>query len=409
MYRVDVISLADARARVLDLCPPVPATRVALADALGCVTSEEVTSSQAVPPFANTAMDGYAVRSADTAEAPVRLAVVGSLSAGSAPPDQPLGPGEALRIMTGAPMPAGADAVVPVERTEAEDQGAAVMIEAPAKPGDHVRLAGEDLSVGQPVFPARTPLGPGHLGVLASLGLAEVPAFPRVRVGVLSTGDELVEGPGRLRPGQIRDSNRPTLLALVTASGFEPVDLGIARDTEAAITEAIEAGVAGCDAVVTSGGVSMGDLDWVKTVLNRLSGDSMGWMQVAIRPAKPLAFGVVEGVPVFGLPGNPVSSMVSFELFTRPALRQMTGHLDLDRRHVHAIADDGLPRLRDGKLHLVRVTAEPGADGPFHVRPSGRQGSHQLLAMAQANALALVPDGDGIPPGGQVRTMLLET
>ncbi len=408
MYRDEVIPLAEARTRVLDLCPPQEISEVPLAEALGCVTGEAIVASQAVPAFANTAMDGYAVRSADTTAAPVRLTVVGTLSAGSTPPDQPLASGEALRIMTGAPMPAGADAVVMVERTQVDEGGTTVTIQVPAQPGDHVRLAGEDVRVGQEVFAAHTRLAPGHLGVLASLGLAEVAAFPRVRVGVLSTGDELVEGSGQLRPGQIYDSNRPTLLALLVASGFEAVDLGIARDAEETITDAIEAGIAGCDALVTSGGVSMGDFDWVKTVLNRLSGDEMGWMQVAIRPAKPLAFGVVEGVPVFGLPGNPVSSMVSFELFTRPALRQMTGHLDLDRLHVSAVADEGLRRQPDGKLHLVRVTAEPGADGRFHVRSSGAQGSHQLLAMARANALALLPDGDGVQAGGQVWTMLLD-
>ncbi len=408
MYRGEVISLAEARARVLEQCPALSIDHVPLAEALGCVTAEVIVAREAVPAFANTAMDGYAVRSVDITGAPVRLAVVGTLSAGSAPPDHPLVAGETLRIMTGAPMPSGADAVIMVEQTQAGDGGTTVTIQVPAKPGDHVRRAGEDVSIGQEVFPPHTRLGPGHLGVLASLGITEVAAFPRVRVGVLSTGDELVEGPGLLRPGQIRDSNRRTLLALAAASGFEPVDLGIARDTEGGITEAIEAGTAGCDALVTSGGVSMGDFDWVKTVLNRLSGDSMGWMQVAIRPAKPLAFGVVDGVPVFGLPGNPVSSMVSFELFTRPALRQMTGHLDLDRLHVSAVADEGLPRRSDGKLHLVRVIAEPGADGPFHVRSSGGQGSHQLLAMARSNALALLPDGDGVEPGGQVRTMLLD-
>ncbi|HEX2273261.1 MAG TPA: gephyrin-like molybdotransferase Glp, partial [Acidimicrobiales bacterium] len=350
--------------------------------------------------------DGYAVRAADTAGAPVRLDVVATLAAGTAPA-QPVGPGQAVRIMTGAPMPPGADAVVMVERTRPEDGGRAVMVEAPAAPGDHVRAAGEDLSAGQVVFPPATLLGPGHIGVLASLGCEAVTVVPRPRVGVLSTGDELVSGPRPLRPGQIRDANRPMLLALVGQSGFEAVDLGVVGDDEAALTAAVEAGVAACDALVTSGGVSVGDFDYVKAVLDRLG--RMHWWQVAIKPAKPLAFGVVAGVPVFGLPGNPVSSMVSFELFARPALRQMAGRPDVDRPRVRAVADEPLRRRADGKLHLVRVVASTDEDGRWHVRSSGGQASHLLRAMALANALALLPDGEGVGAGETVETMLLNS
>jgi molybdenum cofactor synthesis domain-containing protein len=282
-----------------------------------------------------------------------------------------------------------------------------VIVEQPARPGDHLRLPGEDVAAGQEVFPPRTTLGAGHLGVLASLGHTSVAAFPRARVGVLSTGDELVEGGAPLQPGQIRDSNRHTLLALLDASGCEPIDLGIARDSEAAITSAVEGALPTCDAVLASGGVSMGDFDYVKVVLDRLSAGSMRWMQVAIRPAKPFAFGVLEGRPVFGLPGNPVSSMVSFELFARPGLRAMMGHDQLDRVHVEAVADEDLRRHPDGKLHLARVIATPGVDGRFHVRSSGGQASHQLSAMALANALALLPDGEGVGAGESVTTMLL--
>ena len=402
-----LVPLEEARARVLEGCRRLAPTTVALGEALGLVTAEPVVADQAVPPFANTAMDGFAVRAADTASPPARLQVVASVAAGSAA-EVRVEAGQAVRIMTGAPMPAGADAVVMVERTDVDDGGATVVVHAAARPGDHVRAAGDDLSPGQEVFPALTELQPGHLGVLASLGLEAVAAFPRARVGVLSTGDELVEGAGPLRLGQIRDSNRPTLLGLVRRSGFEAVDLGIARDDEQAITAAVERAVAGCDALITSGGVSVGDFDYVRLVLDKLSGGAMAWMQVAIKPAKPLAFGVVEGVPVFGLPGNPVSSMVSFELFARPALRRMTGHTVLDRRRVQAVADAGLPRRPDGKLHLVRVRAEPGDDGRFHVHPSGGQGSHMLRSMALANALALNPDGPGIDAGQSVPTMLLD-
>ncbi|MDP9387690.1 MAG: molybdopterin molybdotransferase MoeA, partial [Actinomycetota bacterium] len=310
-------------------------------------------------------------------------------------------------IMTGAPMPAGADAVVMVELTRAEDGGSVVVVERAARPGDHVREAGEDLAAGQEVFPAGAVLHPGHLGVLASTGRGQVDVVRRARVGVLSTGDELVDAGAPLLAGQIRDSNRPTLLALVHEAGCEAVDLGTCGDREEAIRAAVEAGVETCDALVTTGGVSVGDYDYVKVVLDELSGGSMQWMQVAVKPAKPLAFGVVGGTPVFGLPGNPVSSMVSFELFARPALLAMMGHGVVDRRHVQAVADEGLPRRADGKLHAVRVRAEYGADGRFHVRSAGGQGSHQLRAMALANALALVPDGEGTQPGGNVDVMLL--
>jgi molybdenum cofactor synthesis domain-containing protein len=399
-----VIPLATARQVVLDACAPLPARQIPLDEALGCVTAEAIVAREAVPVFANTAMDGYAVRAADTEGAPVRLSVVGTLAAGTAP-STALGAGQAVRIMTGAPIPPGCDAVVMVERTHTD--GAEVIVEQPAHPGDHLRLPGEDVAAGQEVFPPRTTLGPGHLGVLASLGHPSVAAFPRARVGVLSTGDELVDGGAPLQPGQIRDSNRHTLLALLDTSGCVPIDLGIARDSEAAITSVVEGALPTCDAVLASGGVSVGDFDYVKVVLDRLSAGSMRWMQVAIRPAKPFAFGVIEGRPVFGLPGNPVSSMVSFEVLARPGLRAMMGHDQLDRVHVEAVADEDLRRHPDGKLHLARVIASPGGDGRFHVRSSGGQASHQLSAMALANALALLPDGEGVGAGESVTTMLL--
>ena len=400
------MDVGAARTRVLSACRRLPAQRVALADALGMVTAEAVAATEPVPPFANTAMDGYALRAADTAGPPVRLRVVGSIAAGAAP-EVEVGPGEAVRIMTGAPMPAGADAVVMVERTEQADGGATVVVHQHAEAGDHVRSAGEDLLAGQDVFPAGTVLRPGHLGVLASVGLTDVAVFRRATVGVLSTGDELVEGGGPLRPGQIRDSNRPTLLALVRQAGCAAVDLGRCGDAEADLRQAVGGGVALCDAVVTSGGVSVGDFDYVKVVLDELSGGTMEWMQVAVKPAKPFAFGVVGGRPVFGLPGNPVSSMVSFELFARPALLTMMGHTGPDRPRVRAVADDALRRRPDGKLHLVRVTASWAGDGRCHVTPAGGQGSHMLHAMALSNALALLPDGPGIDRGDEVDVMLL--
>jgi molybdopterin molybdotransferase len=401
-----MIPLADAQARVLDAVGPLAPRVVALRDALGLVTAEEIVAPEPVPPFANTAMDGYAVRAADTegaaATAPVELRVVDDLPAGRSPEGISVGAGEAVRIMTGAPVPEGADAIVMVEQTErAGDDGVRILREAAV--GDHVRPSGGDLVAGQAVFPAGTMLTPAHLGVLASLDRHDVSVFARARVAVLSTGDELVES-GPLAPGQIRDSNRPMLLALVAAAGAEPVDLGIARDDEARIVGLLEQGLATCDAVVTSGGVSVGDYDYVKAALDRLG--ALQWWQVAIKPAKPLAFGVVDGTPVFGLPGNPVSSNVSWELFARPAVLTRMGHAERFRPQVTAVADEDLRRKPDGKLHLDRVRVRY-ADGRYRVARTGAQHSNVLSAMAAANGLALVPDGDGVAAGDELAVMLL--
>lgn len=407
-----LLDLSDAQAHVIDRVSARPGQRIASDVALGLVLAETVVSTEAVPPFANSAMDGYAVIAADTAtatdDAPVRLPVVEEVAAGH-PAQRALGAGEAMRIFTGAPMPDGADAIVMVERTERLDDGAEVAIRVPASVGDHVRGAGDDIHVGDVLFAPGDQLTPGHLGVLATIGVREVVAHPRPRVGVLSTGDELVAGGGPLRPGQIRESNGQTLLSLLAEDGFDPIDLGLVADDERAIAAAIEGAAATCDAVLTSGGVSMGDIDLVKVVLDRIG--EMRWMQIAIRPAKPFAFGLVgEGMPVFGLPGNPVSSMVSYELLARPALRRMAGHPDgrWHRPPVAAVADEALTRQPDGKLHLLRVIGARDRAGVLHVRSAGGQGSHHLTAMARADGLALLPDGDG-PSAGDVVQVLLRT
>lgn len=401
METVEVVT-----ARIRAAVPRAHATTVPLRDALGLVLAADVIAGEQVPPFANTAMDGYAVRAADTAgasaDAPVSLRVVGDLPAGYAP-SVPVGPGEAIRIMTGAPIPDGADAIVMVERTEREGADG-VRVSVPASVGDHVRPAGGDLRAGDDVFDSGTVLTPAHIGVLASLGLTDVPAYPRIRVGVISTGDELREGPVELAPGQIRDSNRPMLLALVAEAGCEAVDLGIGRDDELAVEALFREAAVTCDAIVTSGGVSVGDYDVVKAVLDRLG--ALEWWQIAIKPAKPLAFGLLDGTPIFGLPGNPVSSHVSFELFARPALRLMMGHTVPDRTVVRAVAGGAMPRRADGKRYYDRVVVTY-VDWRYVAVRSGEQASNVLSGMAAANGLAILPDGDGLTPGDPVDVILL--
>lgn len=404
-----MISLEDAQSEVLAACRPRPAVSVDVADALGLVLAEAVRAAEAVPPFRNTAMDGFAVHAADVASAsterPVRLKVIGTLGAGR-PPAGPVGPGQALRIMTGALFPDGADGVAIVENTRTDGDDVEVL--APVEAGVHIRHAGEDIEAGQELFPAGTALGPGHLGVLCSVGCQKVSVVAAPVVGVVSTGDELVDGGGRLQPGQIRDSNRRTLISLLRRDGFVAVDLGLAPDDEAVIERVLRDGVARCDAVVTSGGVSMGDFDYVKAVLDRI-GD-MRWMQVAIRPAKPFAFGRVGDTPVFGLPGNPVSSMVSYELLARPGLRRMGGRPDADlhRRAVPAVVEgEGWRGGRDGRVSFVRVRSRFGDDGRLRVSSSGGQGSHQLYAMAGADALAVTPAGTEVVAGDTIGVLLL--
>jgi molybdopterin molybdotransferase len=404
-----MIPLEEAQRFVLELCPPLPPVELALDDALGCVLSETVVATEPVPSFANSSMDGYAVRAGDTAGAPVSLAVIGAVMAGH-PLEAAVGPGQAARIMTGAPLPPGADAVCMVEETETAADGRHVVIGRALQPGTFVRQPGRDVAVGDVIAPAGAVLGPAHLGVLANQGASGVRVHRRPRVGVLSTGDELFSGTGPLPPGKIRDANRHTLLALLRRDGWDGVDLGMVGDDESALVESLSSAASRCDAIMTSGGVSVGDLDLVKVVLEKLSAGKMRWMQVAIRPAKPLAFGVLgdSATPVFGLPGNPVSAMVSFELFVRPALRRLGGHRVLHRPIVSAMAETDLHREADGKLHLLR--ADVSLDGPssWRVRTTGGQESHQLHSMSEANSLILLPDGTGVDAGEPVDVLLID-
>lgn len=403
-----MIPLDDAVETVLAECEVLEARSYDVVDALGLVLAEDVDAPSPVPPFANSAMDGYAVVASDAAgatpENPVRLKVIGTIAAGHAPTAS-VRSGEALRIMTGALFPDGADAVAIVETTRTE--GETVLVDAPAKAGEHVRRAGEDIEAGERVFAAGTVLGPGHIGVLSSVGREKVRVVPAPVVGVLSTGDELVDGGGPLLPGQIRDSNRRTLLSLLARDGYRGVDLGIARDDEKDIEQRLTDAALSCDAILTSGGVSMGDFDYVKAVLDRIA--SMKWMQVAIRPAKPFAFGTIGSVPVFGLPGNPVSSMVSYEVLARPGLRRLSGiaGAELRREVVPGLAGERWVGARDGRTSFVRVWAEFRPDGRLHASAAGGQGSHQLKAMSLSNALAVVGPGAEVAVGDPVGLMFL--
>jgi len=403
-----VISFGDARQHVIDRCAPLAPVECALDDALGCVLATAAVAREPVPPFANSGMDGYAVRAADVADAdegsPVRLRVAGTIAAGAAP-DIEVAAGTAVRIMTGAPLPPGADAVVMVERSRRVGDHEVDLTQA-VPVGLHVRPAGDDMVLGEEVVAAGTVLHPAHLGVLASVGIRRPVVVPRPLVGIFSTGDELVDDDRPLGPGQIRESNRPTLLAAARTFGFDAIDLGTVADDRDALASALTSAAAGYDAVVTSGGVSMGDFDLVKVVLDELA--DMAWMQVAIRPAKPFAFGVLGATPVFGLPGNPVSSLVSLALLGVPGLRRLAGRADLDLPQVTVRAGAGLDRRADGRTAYVRVACR-WTDGALVADPVRAQGSHQLAATASANALAVLPDGPGVAEGDDLTVVLLHS
>ena len=404
-----MIPLHEAQEMVLAGCTPLTPERVAYTEMTGRVLDQDVVAVEDVPPFRNTAVDGYAVRATDTEQIPVELVVVDTLAAG-AEPKIAVNAGEAIRIMTGAPMPDGADAVVMVEDTERVGEKH-VRISRSAKVRDGVRDSGSDVRAGETVFVRGTVLNAAGIGVLASVNARTVRAFPRARVALLSTGDELVVDGSPLRIGQIRESNLTMLDSMIASTGCEVINLGVVRDDEVELERVLREVIERCDAIVTSGGVSMGDFDVVKAVLSKIA--TMQWMQMAIKPAKPFAFGQLQSsdgrtIPIFGLPGNPVSSLISYELLARPALRKMMGHTEnLMRPAIRAVLDSPLKRKQDGKIHFMRVFGEFAEDGRLHVRDSGPQGSHQLASTAMANGLACVPDGNGLQAGEHVSVYLL--
>jgi molybdopterin molybdotransferase len=354
-------------------------------------------------------MDGYAVRSDDTARAtasvPARLALAGRVAAGSLV-ERPVAPGEAFRIFTGAPLPAGADAVIPQEDVTAD--GASIVISRPVPSGDFVRPRGEDMRAGETVLERGRRLGAPELGVLASVGCIDVPVTRRPRVGIVSTGDEIADIGTAIGPGQIRNSNSYSLMAQVLEAGADPVLLGVARDNLEDIERRLAWGLA-CDMLISSAGVSVGEHDFVKAALARLGAEQHLWL-VDMRPGKPIAFATIPappkgGLPVFALPGNPVSAMVTFELFVRPALLRMAGHARLDRASItaRALARIDNPGRRRGYL---RVALTPTADG-YGARLTGDQSSGILRSMVAADGLAVVPGNTTIAAGGAVNVIVL--
>ena len=414
-----MISVEEARSRILDLIPLLPEESKPLGEAQGQVLAEDVVSPLTIPPLDNTAMDGYAVRARDTNDAsaaePVSLRIIGEVAAGYIFPGE-VTAGSAVRIMTGAPIPSGADAIVPFEETDEEPGRVfgsfakgrdSVGVLQPALPGANLRYAGEDIHSGSLVMRAGTELGPAQIGVLASLGLETISVHRRPTVAIISTGDELLRPGQPHEPGKIYDSNALSLAALITDAGASPLSVGIARDTVEDLTEKLQSGLH-ADLLVTSAGVSRGDYDVVKDVLIR-EGQVEFWT-VRMRPGKPLAFGTFPSgdrrVPHLGLPGNPVSSMVAFELFGRPAIYRMMGRTGWERPRLEVELTDRLTNP-DGRRFYARAIVRE-QDGRYFASLTGPQGSGILTSMALANALVICPENiSQLEAGREAEAMML--
>ncbi|NWF94469.1 MAG: molybdopterin molybdotransferase MoeA [Syntrophaceae bacterium] len=401
-----MIAVEEALERILSHIRPLGSEKVSILDALGRVISEDIYANRDIPPLDNSGMDGYAVRARDIQNAsqdhPVRLKVIEDLRAGFVS-QKTLRTGEAIRIMTGAPIPNGADTVVPVEDTE-KGSGIVSVLKA-LQPGQNIRRAGEDVKKGERVISDGDLIRPAEVGMLASVGRSSVAVYQRPLVAILCTGDELVDVDGEVGEVKIVSSNSYTLAAQVKDCGAIPVQLGIARDRKEEIREKLGQGLR-ADVLISSAGVSVGDYDFVRDVLNDLGMKILFW-KVAMRPGKPVTFGTIDGKPVFGLPGNPVSSMVSFEQFVRPSLLKMMGHRRIFRPVIEAILKEEI-RKESGRRHFVRASVTFEEDHYF-VTVTGDQGSGILRSMVKANGLVIIPeDREVVRAGEKVKVQLLD-
>jgi molybdopterin molybdotransferase len=402
-----LLPVEEARAKVLERIQAIPPLQLPLTDAFGCVGASDLVSAVSLPEFASSAMDGYAIRASDASSAstawPAELKVVGNVLIGRRP-DATVGAGEAAKIATGAPIPAGADCVVPIENVE-EDDGV-VRIFEPGAEGKHVRPRGEDVQEGDVLVPAGRRLGAPELGLLASAGVPHPLVHPRPRVIVLSTGDELVPPTEKPDFGQVRDANAYTLFGALREAGATPVLAGIVKDDPDSLKDTVFSYEIQADAFVSSGGVSVGERDVVKAAFFR-RGD-VEFFRVAMQPGMPQGFGIVEGKPFFGLPGNPVSVFVSFELFVRPAILTMMGRANVARPEITATLTDDV-RGPKGKTQYARVQVRRDRDG-WRAMPTGGRGSNLISTVSRANGLAIVPQGTEVAPAGsQVRVMLFRS
>lgn len=401
-----MITVEQALETILGQVRVLGTERVDILRARGRVLAQDIVSGLDVPPLDNSAMDGYAARHADvataSAEKPALLKIMGDLPAGYTSKDI-LQPGQTLRIMTGAPLPPGADTVIMQENTRSD--GSTVSILQSEKLGTNVRYAGEDIKKGTALFQAGTLVRPAHIGIMASIKRAMVSVYQRPRVAILSTGDELVDIDEDLGPGKIVTSNSYSLASLVEDAGGTAIMLGIARDTKEALRSRMLEGLH-ADIIISSGGVSVGDYDFVKDVLQELGLDMKFW-KVQMRPGQPLAFGIIGGKPAFGLPGNPVSAMVSFEQFVRPAMRKMSGHTRIFRTVIEAIARENV-KGREGRKFFLRCRLAQ-KDGQWHATTTGEQGSGILMSMAAASGLMVIPaDVSGVSAGDKVKVQVLD-